>query len=120
MLAGGGTGGGTMGADGQDAESVTNGMRMIVIDPTRLVDRAWLMDEIAAMAAYITASPPGRSGEPVLIPGDPERANRARRLREGGPIGEETWREVAAPARAINVLIEVPPKTAQYPILPYR
>ena len=70
------------------------------------------MDEIAAMAAYITASPPGRSGEPVLIPGDPERANRARRLAEGVPIDEETWREIAAAARGINVLIEAPQKTA--------
>jgi uncharacterized oxidoreductase len=112
MLAGAVTGSGTMRPERQDAESVTNGMLMIVIDPTRLVDRAWLMDEIAAMAAYITASPPGRSGEPVLIPGDPERANRARRLREGVPIDEETWREIAAAARGINVLIEAPQKTA--------
>jgi uncharacterized oxidoreductase len=96
----------------QDAESVTNGMLMIVIDPTRLVDRAWMMDEIAAMAVYITASPPARSSEPVLIPGDPERANRAQRLRDGVPIDEETWREIAAAARGINVLIEAPQKSA--------
>jgi uncharacterized oxidoreductase len=112
MLAGAVTGSGTMRPERQDAESVTNGMLMIVIDPTRLVDRAWMMDEIAAMAAYITASPPSRSGEPVLIPGDPERANRAQRLRDGVPIDEETWREIAAAARGINVLIEVPNKLA--------
>ena len=35
------------------------------------------------MTGYITASPPARSGEPVLIPGDPERANRAQRLARG-------------------------------------
>src|SRR5438270_171374 len=58
------------------------------------------------------ALPPGPSGEPVLIPGDPERANRARRLREGVPIDEETWREIAAAARGINVLIEAPQKSA--------
>jgi uncharacterized oxidoreductase len=48
----------------------------------------------------------------VLIPGDPERANRARRLREGVPIDEETWREIAVAARGINVLIEAPQKSA--------
>jgi uncharacterized oxidoreductase len=111
MLAGAVTGSGTMRPERQDAESVTNGMLMIVIDPTRLVDRAWMMDEIAAMAAYITASP-ARPREPVLIPGDPERANRAQRLRDGVPIDEETWREIAAAARGINVLIEAPQKTA--------
>src|SRR5216110_2890637 len=106
MLAGAVTGSGTMRPERQDAESVTNGMLTIAIDPSRLVDRAWMMDEIAAMAGYITASPPGPSGEPVLIPGDPERANRARRLREGVPIDEETWREIAAAARTVNVLVE--------------
>ena len=106
MLAGAVTGSGTMRPERQDAESVTNGMLMIVIDPSRLVDRDWMKDEIAAMTAYITASPPRNAKEPVLIPGDPERANRARRLREGVPIDEETWREIAAAARTVNVLVE--------------
>jgi uncharacterized oxidoreductase len=106
MLAGAVTGSGTMRPERQDAESVTNGMLMIVIDPARLVDRAWMIDEIAAMSAYITGSPPRRVGEPVLIPGDPERANRAARLRDGVPIDEETWREITVAARAVNVLVE--------------
>jgi uncharacterized oxidoreductase len=112
MLAGAVTGSGTMRPDRQDAESVTNGMLMIVIDPGRLVDRAWMLDEIAAMSGYITASPPRPSGEPVLIPGDPERANRAQRLKGGVPIDEETWREIAVAARGLNVLIEAPNKSA--------
>jgi uncharacterized oxidoreductase len=112
MLAGAVTGSGTMRPERQEAESVTNGMLMIVIDPSRLTDRAWMLDEIAAMSGYITGSPPANPGEPVLIPGDPERANRARRLREGVPIDEETWREIAAAARGINVLIEAPQKSA--------
>ncbi len=106
MLAGAVTGSGTMRPERQDAESVTNGMLMIVIDPERLVERKWLIDEIAAMTAFITSSPPRRSDEPVLIPGDPERANRARRLKDGVPIDEETWREIAAAARTVNVLVE--------------
>ena len=58
------------------------------------------------MTAYITASPPRNSDETVLIPGDPERANRARRLKDGVPIDDETWREIAAAARTVNVLVE--------------
>jgi hydroxycarboxylate dehydrogenase B len=106
MLAGAVTGSGTMRPERQDAESVTNGMLEIVIDPARLTDQAWMKDEIAAMAGYITASPPRRESEPVLIPGDPERANRARRLQAGVPIDDETWREIALAARGVNVLIE--------------
>jgi uncharacterized oxidoreductase len=43
-----------------------------------------------------------------LIPGDPERRTRAERIANGVPIDDETWRELAAAARAINVLIEMP------------
>src|SRR5436305_5420792 len=89
MLAGAVTGSGTMRPERQDAESVTNGMLTIVIDPSRIIDRSWMLDEIAAMAGYITASPRRKSGEPVLIPGDPERANRPRRLIVGEPVDEE-------------------------------
>jgi uncharacterized oxidoreductase len=106
MLAGAVTGSGTMRPERQDAESVTNGMLMIVIDPSRLTDQARMQEEIRAMADYITSSPPRRAGEPVLIPGDPERANRARRLAEGVPVDDETWREIAEAARGVNVLVE--------------
>ena len=106
MLAGAVTGSGTMRPERQDAESVTNGMLTIVIDPSRIADRAWMADEIREMAAYITASPPRRAGEPVLIPGDPERLNREKRLKDGVPIDDETWREIVEAARGVNVLVE--------------
>jgi hydroxycarboxylate dehydrogenase B len=106
MLAGAVTGSGTMRPERQDAESVTNGMLTIVIDPARIADQAWMHDEIRAMADYITASPPRKAGEPVLIPGDPERANRAKRLTDGVPIDDETWREIVEASRGVNVLVE--------------
>jgi uncharacterized oxidoreductase len=108
MLAGALCGSGTMRPDRQGRGTATNGMLTIVIDPSRLVDREWLAQEIAAMTAYITASPPARSDEPVLIPGDPERRTRAERIANGVPIDDETWRELTVAARGINVLIEAP------------
>jgi uncharacterized oxidoreductase len=108
MLAGALCGAGTMRPERQGGTTATNGMLTIVIDPSRLVDRAWLQEEIAAMTAYITASPPSRPDEPVLIPGDPERRTRAERLANGVPIDDETWRELTVAARGINVLIETP------------
>jgi LDH2 family malate/lactate/ureidoglycolate dehydrogenase len=41
-----------------------------------------------------------------------ESANRARRLEEGVPIDEETWREITLAARGLNVLIEAANKSA--------
>jgi uncharacterized oxidoreductase len=108
MLAGAVTGSGTMRPERQDAESVTNGFLLIVIDPSRIVDRNWMVDEIKAMADYVTASPARNAAEPVLIPGDPERLSRAKRIAEGVPIDDETWRELVEAARAVNVLVEAP------------
>jgi uncharacterized oxidoreductase len=109
MLAGALCGGGTMRPGRQGAGTATNGMLTIVIDPARLVDRQWLKDEISAMTAYITASPPRNPGEPVLIPGDPERLMRAERIKNGVPVDDETWRELTVAARGVNVLVEPPP-----------
>jgi uncharacterized oxidoreductase len=108
MLAGALCGSGTMRPERQGRGTATNGMLTIVIDPSRLIDREWLREEIAAITRYITASPPARPDEPVLIPGDPERLTRAERLANGVPIDDETWRELTTAARAINVLIEPP------------
>jgi uncharacterized oxidoreductase len=110
MLGGALTGSGTMRPERQNAESVTNGMLMVVIDPSRLVDQAWLANEVQAMTAYVTASKPINPNEPVLIPGDPERQRRAERQRDGVPVDEETWREIVEAARGVNVLVEAPMK----------
>jgi uncharacterized oxidoreductase len=108
MLAGAVTGSGTMRPERQDAESVTNGFLLIVIDPSRIVDRSWMIDEITAMTDYVTASPARNPAEPVLVPGDPERLSREKRIAEGVPIDDETWREIAEAARGYNVLVEAP------------
>src|SRR5271169_6028468 len=108
MLAGALCGSGTMRPERQGAGTATNGMLTIVIDPSRLIDREWLREEIAAMTAYITASPPARPNEPVLIPGDPERRMRAERIANGVPVDDETWRELTVAARGVNVLVEAP------------
>jgi len=108
MLAGALCGSGTMRPERQGHGTATNGMLTIVIDPSRLVDREWLAQEIASMTTYITASPPARPDEPVLIPGDPERRTRAERIASGVPVDDETWRELTVAARGINVLVEPP------------
>src|SRR5258707_12998032 len=99
MLAGALCGSGTMRPERQGAGTATNGMLTIVIDPSRLVDRAWLAQEIAAMTQYITASPPRRPDEPVLIPADPERRTRAERTTPAVPADDETSREITLAAR---------------------
>jgi len=64
------------------------------------------------LEVYLDGSVAGQNG-PVLIPGDPERRTHAERMANGVPVDDETWRELTAAARAINVLVEPPgPKSA--------
>src|SRR6201987_1101017 len=54
MLAGALCGSGTLRPERQGGSTATNGMLTIVIDPAQLVDRAWVPQEIAGMAAFNT------------------------------------------------------------------
>jgi uncharacterized oxidoreductase len=108
ILGGALTGGGTMRPENQAAATTTNGMLTIVVDPSRLFERDWLAGEIKAMTDYVTASPPISAGEKVLIPGDPERQSRARRVATGIPIDDETWREIVEAANSLHVPIAKP------------
>jgi uncharacterized oxidoreductase len=102
------TGGGTMRPENQALATTTNGMLTIMIDPSRLVDRSWLTDEIKAMTDYVTASPAIKAHGKVMIPGDPERQSRARRIAAGIPIDDETWRELVEAAKRLNVPVAAP------------
>ncbi|MBV8089902.1 MAG: Ldh family oxidoreductase, partial [Alphaproteobacteria bacterium] len=72
--------------------TATKGMLTIVIDPSQLIDRQWLTEEIAAISAHTTASPPMHPDEPVLISSDPERLTRAERIKNGVPRREDLAR----------------------------
>lgn len=108
LLAGAVGGGGTLRPQNQGQDTITNSMLAIVLDPTRLVERAWLEAEIAAITAYVTASPPRSAQEPVLIPGDPERHARVERIREGIPLDDETWSEIVAAAASLGLALANP------------
>jgi uncharacterized oxidoreductase len=103
LLAGAVVGGGTLTPENQRQDTITNSMLSFLLDPARIVDRSWLAAEIEAITRYVTASPPRRIGEPVLIPGDPERASRAKRLAEGIPVDDNTWGEILAAAKSLGV-----------------
>ena len=45
----------------------------------------------------------GDAGQPVLAPGDVERATRAKRLREGVPIDDTTWTDLVSAAKTVGL-----------------
>ena len=108
LLAGVVTGGGTLTPKNQGQDTITNNMLAFILDPRRLVDQAWLRQEIEAITGCVTASPPRDPAAPVLIPGDPERKMRARRMEEGITIDDVTWGQLAEAAAGHGVKLEVP------------
>ncbi len=104
LLAGVLSGGGTCRPEtNRSNDSLLNNMLSIIIDPGRLVDAAFFESEIDATIAHVKASPPMNPDEPVLVPGDPERAMIAERTAEGIPIDDETWREILSAAESVGL-----------------
>lgn len=100
------TGGGTMQPENPRPGGIVNNMLSVIIDPRRLVDSAWLEAELDATIAYVKSSRPVKSGEPVLVAGEPERMSRAVRQREGIPMNETTWEEITAAAQKVGIARE--------------
>ena len=65
-------------------------MLSILIAPDAFGDTDWMDEEVDAMSDYALASPPMDWDSPVLYPGDPERAWRGKRERDGVPLDEVT------------------------------
>ena len=83
--------------------TILNSMLSIIIDPMRLVTKAFFNAETDATLAHMKASPPANPAEPVLVPGDPERSTKAERGAEGVPVNEETWAEMVGAAESVGI-----------------
>lgn len=85
---------------------ILNGMLSVLIDPGAIGDRAVFESEAQAFADWVTASPPREGFGPVLLAGDPERALRVQRERDGIPVDPETWRQILEGASRLGVSAE--------------
>lgn len=94
LLAGALTGNGTIQPGNERRGGIVNNMLAVLIDPERLVERAWLEREIEETVKYFKASPAADPARPVMVAGDPERASRAERMSNGVPIDPTTWNDI--------------------------
>lgn len=105
------SGGGTIQPEHPREGAVRNGMFAILINPALFGEAGWMEHEIEAMANYALASPPMDWDSPVLYPGDPERALRGKRLREGIPVNAELVTVLNAEATARGCDLRLQPGT---------
>ncbi len=82
--------------------TIMNNMFMVVFDPDRLVERSAMDHELAALVAHVKASPAAEASEPVLAPGDPERASRIERA-SAIPVDAESWRQIVDAGERLGV-----------------
>jgi LDH2 family malate/lactate/ureidoglycolate dehydrogenase len=80
-----------------------NGPFILAIDIGRFTDLETFRAETEAQCAAVAESQPAEGVDAVLLPGQPELAMREHREREGVPIPDTTWQELAVLAEARGV-----------------
>jgi uncharacterized oxidoreductase len=86
----------------QGQQRVLNGMLTILLDPGRIADGSVFAQELRACLDWVKASPPQAGVDRVRVAGDPERETRAKRLAEGVPVDDNTWKELLAAAARLG------------------
>ena len=81
-----------------------NNMLSIYIAPRVYDAEGAAAKEAARFVEWVKASPPARSGEPVLLPGEIERTTRAKRIADGIPIDDTTWADLLAAAASVGMV----------------
>jgi len=102
FLAGILSGGGTNRTERREG-IVLNNMLSIILNPAMAGDRDYVVEEADHFIKWLIASPPAEPGKPVMLPGDPERLNRAERLRDGIPLDDTTWGNIVAAGASLGM-----------------
>lgn len=83
---------------------IINSLFGVLIDPARLEPDAGLRrSRIESYLAFVRAARPQDPANPVLAPGDKERATRIERARTGIPLDDETWSQIKAAASRFGI-----------------
>jgi uncharacterized oxidoreductase len=92
-LLGGALTGGVVMAGPRTRVAIINSLFAVIVSPERLGTAEAFFGGMEDFALWAQSPPPGR--EPtVRIPGDPERATRARRVAAGIPVSTTTWQAI--------------------------
>ena len=82
-----------------------NGLALLAIDPEPLGGAGRFRELIDDLSAYVKSSPPAPGHEEVIMPGELDFRRREKRLREGIPLPEETWRLIVEAGATVGIRI---------------
>jgi uncharacterized oxidoreductase len=83
--------------------SRVGGVFVIAIDPAAFGDPTDYGRQAAAVLDALGQVAPAPGVEKVLVPGDPERASRERRQRDGIPVPVTVWRDLESLAERFGL-----------------
>ncbi|MFO1047236.1 MAG: malate/lactate/ureidoglycolate dehydrogenase [Geminicoccaceae bacterium] len=97
------TGGATIAPHHPREEGILNSMLSFILDPGALGDPAGIAREGQAIAEWVKASPTAPGFTDILMPGEPERRARERRLAEGVPVDDKSLADIEAAIESLGV-----------------
>ena len=105
LLGGALSGGATWRGDADGRAAVLNSMLTILIDPDKLGTRASFEHEAAEFITWLKQSPARQGSTGVQIAGDPERAARLARERDGIAVDDNTWAAIVAAGKKVGCVV---------------
>ena len=103
LLGGALTGAGTWHQEPDARRAVFNGMLTILIDPRALGTQMSFAQETLAFIDWLRKSPATQDTEGVKLAGEPERAARIERQKNGVVVDDATWQEIVDAGAKVGV-----------------
>ena len=80
-----------------------NGMFSIYVDPKRFDTDGIFAPEVDRFVNWVKEAKPIDPKEAVMVPGEPEAHSKAKRLKEGVPLPDDTWKAIVEAALSAGV-----------------
>ena len=87
----------------KNGTDIINNMLSIIIDPDAMGGTAFFEDEVDTFIDWVKSAKPQPGVAEVLVPGEPERARKLDREKNGVPIDTTTWQQLVETARKVRL-----------------
>lgn len=90
----------------EDEFTYMNGLALLAINPDAFCGRERFATLVRDLSAYITSSRPAEGSREVVMPGEYDFRTKAKRLKEGIGVADETWRLIVEAGAKVGLTLE--------------
>ena len=87
----------------KDGTDIINNMLSVIIDPSSMGGTELFEDEVETFVTWVKSAKPQPGVPEVLVAGEPERARKVDREKNGVPIDTTTWQQLIEVARKVRL-----------------